>query len=117
MKPFFKACRVLLATVIFSTCSIFTSSAAYQLTVEATAYNAYEGSGIAADGTPAVPYATIAVDPDVIPLGSIVYVPGFGEMRANDTGGAINGHKIDICMGDNASCYEWGRRTITVTVY
>lgn len=94
----------------------FTASADYSLYVEATAYNAYEGDGIAADGTPAVPYATIAVDPDVIPLGSSVYIPGIGWTRANDTGGAVNGNIIDIAMSSDAECYEWGRQYITVTV-
>lgn len=113
---FKKLCRTFVAVLCLGTCTV-SADAAYQLTVEASAYNAYEGDGIAADGTPAIPYATIAVDPDVIPLGSIVHVPGFGEMRANDTGGAIIGNRIDICMGDNESCFEWGVQTITVTVY
>lgn len=93
-----------------------TASADYQMTVEATAYNAYEGEGIAADGTPAIPYGTIAVDPSVIPLGSQVYVPGFGWLRANDTGGAINGNRIDIAMGSDSECYSFGRQMMTITV-
>lgn len=108
---------VVMGMVVF--CSFSAGSlvrADYQITVEATAYNAYEGDGIAADGTQAVPYGTIAVDPSVIPLGSQVYVPGFGWLRANDTGGAIQGNIIDIAMGDDESCYSFGRQVLTVTV-
>jgi 3D (Asp-Asp-Asp) domain-containing protein len=97
-------------------CIPFVSFADYQVTVNATAYNVQEYSGQTATGSYAVAYKTIAVDPSVIPLGSSVYVPGIGWTVANDTGGGINGYAIDIAMDSDASCYEWGNRTITVTV-
>ena len=90
------------------------SFAAYEVTVQATAYNAYTGN-LTASGTECVPYQTIAVDPDVIPLGSIVYVPGYGEMVAEDTG--VSGYAIDIAMDSNSACYDFGVQTMTVTVY
>ena len=88
--------------------------ASYEVTVRATAYNAYTGN-LTASGTECVPYQTIAVDPDVIPLGSVVYVPGYGNMIAEDTG--VSGYAIDIAMDSNSVCYDFGVRTLTVTVY
>lgn len=60
--------------------------------VIATAYTPAEDKGgpLAADGRPAIPYKTIAVDPAVIPPGCQVYVPGFGIMDPHDTGGIEN---------------------------
>ena len=89
--------------------------------VEATAYWTHDpvdasGHGIAYDGTPAVAYQTIAVDPKVIPLQSQVFVPGIGWCRANDTGNAIKGKIIDIAMPSREAAWKWGRRKIWVTV-
>ena len=58
----------------------------------------------------------IAVDPSVIPLGSTVYVEGYGQAIAADTGGAIKGHKIDVLMPDKASSSNWGRKNVKVTI-
>ncbi|PEX92104.1 3D domain-containing protein [Bacillus cereus] len=58
----------------------------------------------------------IAVDPAVIPLGSTVYVEGYGTAIAGDTGSAIKGHIIDLLMPDSATANAWGRRTVKVTV-
>lgn len=77
---------------------------------EATAYT---GGGTTASGTPAR-VGEIAVDPSVIPLGTTVYVEGFGPLRAEDTGGAIKGHIIDIYMSSGSACRSWGRRNVTV---
>ena len=92
-----------------------------KLTVQATAYWTHDpvdasGTGIAYDGTPAVPYKTIAVDPRVIPLQSQVYIPGIGQVRANDTGSAIKGKIIDIAMDSRKAAWNWGRRTIEVYI-
>ena len=75
------------------------------------------GDGIAYDGTPVLPWATCAVDPSIIPLGSTVMVDlGDGEgMRtlvANDTG--VSGTHIDICVSGHAEAEQLGRRTATV---
>ncbi|EJR46618.1 hypothetical protein IIM_04756 [Bacillus cereus VD107] len=58
----------------------------------------------------------IAVDPAVIPLGSTVYVEGYGTAIAADTGSAIKGHIIDLLMPDSATANNWGRRTVKVTI-
>lgn len=85
--------------------------------MEATAYLPTDGSpeGITAMGIPAT-YGIVAVDPDVIPLGSRVYIPGYGEALAADTGGAIYGYRIDLCMESYNEAMEFGRRNVTVFV-
>ncbi|MBX6353424.1 MAG: G5 domain-containing protein [Thermoflavifilum sp.] len=85
---------------------------ARRLTVVATAYAA---GGRTATGDPARP-GIIAVDPRIIPLGSRVYIPGLGVMRADDTGRAIVGNRIDICMPNEAAAERWGVRTITIYI-
>lgn len=85
--------------------------------MEATAYLPTDGSaeGITAMGIPAT-YGIVAVDPAIIPLGTRVYIPGYGEALAADTGGAIYGYKIDLCMEDYYQAMDFGRRTVTVFV-
>lgn len=58
----------------------------------------------------------IAVDPDVIPLGSEVYVEGYGHATAADTGGAINGDKIDVHVSDESEAGSWGVQDVDVTI-
>jgi 3D (Asp-Asp-Asp) domain-containing protein len=100
-----------------------TPSQGRTVTVEATGYIATcsEGcTGVTATGynLAANPNAkVIAVDPNVIPLGTKVYVPGYGYAVAADTGGAINGHKIDVHFPSTHDAVQWGRRTINITVY
>ena len=65
------------------------------------------GAGTAT-GTRCTEGRTIAVDPRVIPLGSKVYIEGFGDFIAEDTGGAIKGNKIDIYLNDHDRCYALG---------
>lgn len=61
-------------------------------------------------------YGVIAVDPAVIPLGTAIFVPGYGYGIASDTGGAIDGKKIDLCFETRAEALVWGRRTVDVVV-
>ena len=61
-------------------------------------------------------YSTLAVDPRVIPLGTKVYVEGYGYAIAEDTGGAIKGNKIDVYMNTVAECYNWGVRNVNVYI-
>ena len=56
----------------------------------------------------------IAVDPDVIPLGSQVWVEGFGWLSAEDRGGAIRGQRIDILMASRQEALRWGRREVRI---
>ncbi|MGM0174611.1 3D domain-containing protein [Enterococcus sp. DIV0800] len=58
----------------------------------------------------------VAVDPSVIPLGSMVEVSGYGIAIAGDTGGAIKGNIIDCHFSTVEQCIQWGRRSVTVTV-
>lgn len=81
-------------------------------TFEATAYT---GGGRTASGTRAR-VGEIAVDPSVIPLGTTVYIEGFGLRTAEDTGGAVKGHIIDIYMDSRSECISWGRRNVTVYI-
>jgi peptidoglycan DL-endopeptidase CwlO len=81
---------------------------------------AYTGHGLTIMGLKPVRdpngLSTVAVDPSVIPLGSKVYVEGYGYAIASDTGGAIKGNKIDVYMNSNEECFAFGRRTVTVNV-
>lgn len=84
-------------------------------TVEASAYTMAEGSGTGLTSTGVVPYhGVVAVDPDVIPYGTRMYIPGYGFAVAADCGGAINGNTIDLFMEDYGDAISWGRRDVTV---
>lgn len=85
--------------------------------MEASAYLPTDGSaeGLTATGI-AARRGIVAVDPDVIPLGSRVYVQGYGVALAADVGGAIVGHKIDLCMEDYSEAMRFGRRPVKVYV-
>ena len=58
----------------------------------------------------------IAVDPNVIPLGSRLFVENYGYCVAVDTGGAIKGNIIDVCFWTREECINWGRRDVWVYV-
>lgn len=95
------------------------ATSGYEITVEATAYSYAEAglSNYTADGTNLISDPNvIAVDPSVIPLGSMVEIPGYGVFRAADTGGAIVGNRIDIHFTTVEQCYTFGRRTLTIRV-
>ena len=81
----------------------------------ATAYTAgCDGcSGITAIGRPAG-HGIVAVDPRVIPLGTRLYIPGYGFALAGDTGGAIRGNRIDLGFNSLRDAIEFGRREVTV---
>ena len=83
------------------------------LTVTATAYTL---EGHTATGAP-VGYGVVAVDPSVIPLGTRMTIPGYGEGVATDTGGAIQGAVIDLWFPTAAEAANWGRRTVTITLH
>jgi len=83
-----------------------------RLTVSATCYDL---PGHTATGMP-VGQGVVAVDPSVIPLGTRMYVPGYGNGVAADVGGGIKGATIDLWMTPS-QCGSWGRRTVTITLY
>ncbi|URZ01970.1 G5 and 3D domain-containing protein [Clostridium felsineum] len=86
----------------------------------ATAYTDDFGFGITASGTRVKRnsdgYSSIAVDPTVIPLGTKLYVPGYGYGIAEDTGGAIKGNRLDLFFSSEKECYDWGAKNVTVYI-
>jgi 3D (Asp-Asp-Asp) domain-containing protein len=83
------------------------------LVVDAVAYHL---PGRTANGLP-VGVGVIAVDPAVVPLGTRVFVPGYGPAVAADVGSAVKGALIDLWVPSTAAARAWGRRTVTITVY
>jgi 3D (Asp-Asp-Asp) domain-containing protein len=87
----------------------------------ATAYDPGPGScpgtadGITCNGKRAG-YGIAAVDPKVIPLGSKLYIEGYGYAIAADVGGAIKGNRIDLGYNSRGGAFQWGRRTVKVWV-
>jgi uncharacterized protein YabE (DUF348 family) len=89
--------------------------------VSSTAFTAYCNgcSGVTSTGInlKANPNAkVIAVDPSVIPLGTKVYVEGYGYAVAGDTGSAIRGNKIDVFFATKAEAYRWGRKQVKIKI-
>lgn len=85
----------------------------YRLKVDAVAYSL---PGSTALGIP-VRRGVVAVDPALIPLGTKMHVPGYGRSIAADVGHAIKGRIIDLWFPTTEKAREWGRRTVTITVY
>ena len=83
------------------------------ITVSATGYSL---PGSTATGLP-VGWGVVAVDPSVIPLGTHMAIPGYGEAVAADTGGAIVGSTIDLWFPTVAQANAWGRRTVTIVLH
>jgi 3D (Asp-Asp-Asp) domain-containing protein len=83
------------------------------LTVTATGYSL---PGRTATGLPVGP-GIVAVDPAVIPLGTRMSIPGYGEGVAADTGSAVQGMTIDLWFPTQADALAWGRRTVTITLH
>lgn len=75
----------------------------------------FPGNPRGAYGRPCV-YGTCAVDRNLIPLGTRLYIEGYGYAIANDVGGAIKGKTVDLYMERLDQCYIWGARTVTVYV-
>ena len=61
--------------------------------------------------------STVAVDPNVIPLGTRLSIPGYGEGVAADVGGAVQGATIDLWFPTQAEARAWGRRAVTITLH
>lgn len=64
--------------------------------------------GITASGTVATEGRTVSADPNILPLGTRIYIDGYGELIVEDTGSAINGNVLDIYLSDHNRCLEEG---------
>jgi len=88
--------------------------------MHASAYTAHRsgggtGTGRTASGMPAG-YGLVAVDPRVIPMGTVLYIEGYGMAIAADRGRAIKGHKIDLFFSTRALALQFGRRKVRVHI-
>jgi 3D (Asp-Asp-Asp) domain-containing protein len=88
-------------------------AAPWALTVTATGYSL---AGQTSTGLPVGP-GVVAVDPSVIPLGTRISIPGYGEGVAADTGSGVQGNAIDIWFPTMADALAWGRRTVTISLH
>ena len=98
------------------------SSSTDEYYVTATAYtsgcNGCSGKTATGINLRANPNAkVIAVDPSFIPLGTKVYIEGYGYATAADTGGAVSGKKIDVFVPSAADAYNWGVKTVKIKVF
>jgi len=84
-----------------------------QVSVETASYCS---RGVTYTGVLAGP-GSIAVDPRYIPLGSMIFVPGYGTGVADDTGSAVKGWHVDLWLPTCAASTQWGVRTETITVW
>jgi len=122
--------------VALGTVGVYTSSRGAdiryteKLRVRATAYTAdynstgkspgdpYFGitsTGVRAERNPNG-YSTVAVDPRVIPLGSKLWIDGYGYAIAEDIGGAIKGNHIDLFFSSSDEMWDWGSRSVDVFI-
>lgn len=97
------------------------TNAVKEFTVSATAYTAYCNgcSGITKTGLDLRKNSdlkVIAVDPNVIKLGTKVHVEGYGYAIAGDIGSAIKGNKIDVFIPTKSEAYKWGRKNVKLTI-
>ena len=87
-----------------------------KMRVHSTAYTSAEGGGLSYTGEK-LEWGIIAVDPNIIPLGSQVYIPQFNMVfRAVDTGSAIKNNRIDIYFGNLKKALDWGIRDIDIII-
>jgi 3D (Asp-Asp-Asp) domain-containing protein len=90
------------------------------LTVVATAYTpvatGVEGGCYTKTGRDGRSVHGVAVDPKVIPLGSRLFIPGYGHCVADDIGGAIRGHRVDVRVQAARNMAVWGRRSVRIYV-
>ncbi len=93
--------------------SVEATADAFRIKVDAVAYHL---PGRTASGLP-VGRGVVAVDPKLIPLGTKLFVPGYGRGVAADVGVGIKGRIIDLWMPNDAAARRWGRQTVVITVY
>jgi 3D (Asp-Asp-Asp) domain-containing protein len=110
-----RAQRVLVPAAVARTAPAATPTAraGTTMTVRATAYSL---PGTTATGLP-VGWGVVAVDPSVIPLGTRMTIPGYGEGVAADTGPGVRGTMIDVWFPTHAQALAWGTRTVTIAIH
>lgn len=87
------------------------------LNMSASAYTAHDpGNSSRTSRGNILRKGLVAVDPDVIPLGTRLYIPGYGYAIADDIGGAITGHRIDLAFESRSEALQFGRRKVTVYI-
>lgn len=90
-----------------------------ELIFSSTAYTAsagsYTASGRVVSRNPNG-ISTVSVDPDVIPLGTYLYIEGYGYAVAADKGSAIKGNEVDVFFTSNSECNNWGRQNVKVLI-
>jgi 3D (Asp-Asp-Asp) domain-containing protein/peptidoglycan hydrolase CwlO-like protein len=111
--------NTLIANSIKVNTTLETSNTTYKATYTMVA-SAYSGHSLTAMGLKPIRdpegLSTIAVDPDVIALGTKVYIPGYGLAICADTGGSIKGNKIDIFLNSDSECFIWGIKKVTLHI-
>jgi 3D (Asp-Asp-Asp) domain-containing protein len=103
------------AAVLASPVDLRTTQASAGSTISVVS-TGYCLSGRTATGIPAG-WGVAAVDPSVIPLGTHLLIPGYGEAVAADTGGAVVGGRIDLWFPTCAQAGGWGSRSVTIALH
>ena len=87
------------------------------LNMSASAYSAYDdGNSNYTYGGNLVRQGIVAVDPSIIPLGTRLFIPGYGHAIADDIGSAIKGNKIDLAFDSHSEAMQFGRRKVIVYI-
>ena len=87
------------------------------LTMQASAYSAQDpGNGNYTATGSRLKKGIVSVDPKLIPLGTRLYIEGYGYALADDVGGAIKGHRIDLAYDSRSEALQFGRQTVKVYV-
>ncbi|MGI6152907.1 MAG: G5 domain-containing protein [Christensenellaceae bacterium] len=118
VKPEPKPVKPKTSAIHSGTATEYQGGGKYQVTVEVTAYcsNCNSGNRTATGVYPS--YGTVAAKTSAFPYGTVLYIPGYGYGRVEDTGG-FGSNVIDVYMGeqpDESACNAWGRKTLTITV-
>jgi 3D (Asp-Asp-Asp) domain-containing protein len=100
---------------MFSVFALHLASAAFVVTAYATGCDTLPGA-LTKSGVPPVVGLTVAADPAVIPLGSVVHIEGFGERVVHDVGGAVRGRHLDVFVASCGEARRFGKQRRQVRV-